>query len=48
MNLELRAQIVELRVMLPQNFEKIAGGAGSRRLTEGVFDFSFLNAGGKI
>ena len=47
MNLELRAQSVELRKMRPQNFEKIAGEAGSRRLPEGVLNSSLLfNAGG--
>ena len=53
MSLEHRAQSVEQK-MRPQNFVKIAGGAGSRRLTEGVLNSSLLtpnysllfNAGG--
>ena len=37
MSLEHRAQSVEQK-MRPQNFVKIAGGAGNRRLTEEVFE----------
>jgi hypothetical protein len=38
---------VGLREKLPQNFEKIAGGAVSCKLTEGVLNSSLLfNAGG--